>query len=89
MGMIEDLFNEATSFAESFGYPYSKEQHLLGEKSEELMLRLNKILNDEENKLFEDILELKLKVSGLELDRMFVYGFRMGARLTIDVFKED
>ncbi|GEM_PF-2572436 len=86
--MIEDLFDNATSFAEGFGNPCDREWHIMDEKSEELFLRLDNRLNDEEKLLFKNILEIRLRMSGLELDRMFVYGFRMGAWLVADIYNE-
>lgn len=88
MGLIEDLFNNATSFAEGFGYSSDREWRMLNEESEELILRLDNLLNNEEKLLFKNILEIRLRMSGLELDRMFVYGFRMGARLVADIYNE-
>ena len=88
MGLIEDLFNNATSFAEGFGYFSDREWRMLNEESEELILRLDNLLNNEEKLLFKNILEIRLRMSGLELDRMFVYGFRMGARLVADIYNE-
>ncbi|SHJ96978.1 hypothetical protein SAMN02745248_01456 [Hathewaya proteolytica DSM 3090] len=88
MGLIEDLFNNATSFTEGFGYPSDREWRMLNEESEELILRLDNLLNNEEKLLFKNILEIRLRMSGLELDRMFVYGFRMGARLIADIYNE-
>lgn len=88
MGLIEDLFNNATSFTEGFGYFSDREWRMLNEESEELILRLDNLLNNEEKLLFKNILEIRLRMSGLELDRMFVYGFRMGARLVADIYNE-
>ena len=63
MGMIGNLFNNATSFAEGFGYPHDREWRMLNEESEDLILRLDSRLNDEEKALLKDILEIGLRIS--------------------------
>lgn len=87
MGMIEDLYSNPTSFEEEFGYPYNNEQRIMGEDCEELRLRLYKLLTDEQKELLDDIFDLKVQMSSYELERMFVYGFKLGAKLIMDIQK--
>lgn len=86
--MIKDLFNEATSFAKGFKYPYDREGRMLNDNYEELLLRLNSLLKQEEKEILEDVLDLEMKIAGFELEQMFTYGFRAGARLVIDIYAE-
>lgn len=87
VGMIEDLYSNPTSFEEEFGYPYNNEQRIMGEDCEELRLRLYKLLTDEQKELLDDIFDLKVQMSSYELERMFVYGFKLGAKLIMDIQK--
>lgn len=87
MGMIEDLYSNPTSFEEEFGYPYNNEQRIMGEDCEDLRLRLCSFLTDEQKEILEDILDLKVQISAYELERMFAYGFRLGAKLIMDIHK--
>lgn len=87
MGMVEDLYNNPTSFEEGFGYPYHNEQRIMCEDCEELRLRLYKLLTDEQKELLDDIFDLKVQTSSYELERMFVYGFKLGAKLIMDIQK--
>ncbi len=88
MGEIKDLYNNAASYAEGFGYPNNPEWHRLTLELMEATEELSKELNDKQKPRLEEIKELYLQSYGLELDRMFVYGFKCGARLIMDVSTE-
>lgn len=88
MGEIKDLYNNAVSYAEGFGYPHytewSKVRTQLGQALEEL----SQDLTDEQKKKLKEIEELHIQSGSLELERMFLYGFKCGARLIMDIKSE-
>jgi len=51
--------------------------------------KLRERINEEEKKLLSEILDASAQMTGIELTNMFVDGFRLGARLVIEVFCDD
>lgn len=51
--------------------------------------KLREQINEEEKKLLSEALDANAQMTGIELTHMFVEGFRLGARLVIEVFCDD
>lgn len=89
MGMIEDLYEGEVSFAEDFGYSRDGEWDRLREESEVIRQHILKALDDKQKEELSELMELRSQMAVLEIDRMFAYGFRAGAKLVIDIYKEE
>lgn len=88
MGGIKDLYNNALSYAEGFGYPHYPEWARLRTELGQVIGELSEDLTDKQKKKLQEIEQLHIQFGSLELERMFIYGFKCGARLIVDVSAE-
>lgn len=88
MDELKDLYRNAFSYAENFGYNTSNEWSTLIEQSKDLLEDLSSVLDDTHKKKLEELHILYTKQTGLEIDRMFFYSFRCGANLIMDIKNE-
>ena len=88
VGELEELYNNATSYAEDFGYNTSDEWRTLTEEIADLLVDLSSVLDDMHKEKLEQLHSLHIKQTGMEIDRMFFYAFKSGARLIMDIKSE-
>lgn len=88
MNELQELYNNASSYAERFGYNYSSEWKDLSEKITGLTEELSSILDDKQREKLEELKSLYIKQTGLEIDRMFFFAFKCGATLVMDIQNE-
>lgn len=85
---IKDLYNHALSYSEGFGYPHYGDWTRVHTELQEVIQELTVELTDRQKQRLQEIEQLHIRASSLELERMFVYGFKCGARLIMDVSTE-
>ncbi|NYB73767.1 hypothetical protein HZF24_06385 [Sedimentibacter hydroxybenzoicus DSM 7310] len=85
MNELEELYNNAASYAEDFGFNISPEWKDLSEKIADLTKDLSSILDDKQREKLKLLADLYTRQTCLETDRMFFYAFTSGARLIMDI----
>lgn len=85
---LEELYTNASSYAENFGYNTSVEWKDLTGEIEDIIEELSADLNDPQIEKLEQLQTLYIKRIGLEIDRMFFYAFKSGANLIMDIKTE-
>ena len=86
MHILEDLWGGKINLHER-GFPskqYAKAMQKLSNCGEKLM----GVLNEEQNKLFEEYRDNQLEVSIIADCASFIDGFRLGAKIMLDVLTE-
>lgn len=88
VGELEELYHNASSYAEGFGTNTSNEWKALVKQSKNLLEDLSSVLDDTHKRKLEKLHSLHIKQTGMEIDRMFFYAFRCGANLIMDIKSE-
>lgn len=88
MNELEELYNNASSYAEDFGPNTSYEWVELKKEIEKLHTDLSTDFSDKQREKLKQLKDLYTRQVCLETDRMFYYAFRSGARLIIDIQNE-
>lgn len=88
MNELQELYNNASSYTERFGYNSSIEWKDLSEKITDLIEEISSILDDKQREKLEELKSLCIKQTGLEIDRMFFFAFKCGATLIMDIKNE-
>lgn len=88
MNGLEALYNNASSYAEDFGYNTSREWRILTQEIADLKEELSSILDNPQREKFNQLHSLYIDQMGLEIDRMFYFAFKRGANLIIDIRNE-
>lgn len=88
MDELKDLYSNAFSYAENFGYNTSKEYKALAQYIDNLIEGLSIGLEDEQIAKLKRLRELYTRQVCLETDRMFFYAYKSGARLIMDIKSE-
>lgn len=88
MDELKDLYGKAFSYAEGFGYNTSDEWKVLTGESKGLLEELSANLDEGQIEKVEYLKSIYLKQTSIEIDRMFLYAFRCGARLIMDIKSE-
>ena len=86
MHILEDLWGGKVNLHEK-GFPseqYSRAMQQLANCGEKLM----GVLNEEQNKLFEEYVNDQLEVSIIADCASFIDGFRLGAKIMLDVLTD-
>ena len=86
MHILEDLWGGNVNLHEK-GFPskqYARAMQKLANCGEKLMC----VLNDEQNKLFEEYRDNQLEVSIIADCASFIDGFKLGAKIMLDVLTE-
>ena len=86
MHILEDLWGGKVNLHEK-GFPseqYARAMQQLANCGEKLM----GILNEEQNKLFEEYVNDQLEVSFIADCAVFIDGFKLGAKIMLDVLTE-
>lgn len=82
---LEQLYNNAASYAEDFGFNISPEWKDLSEKIAGLTEEISSLLDDKQREKLKLLIDLYTRQVCLETDRMFFYAFTSGARLIMDI----
>lgn len=85
---LEDLYYGNINPNEKTFKPKS-EFSLACERITDAENRLREQINKEEKELLSEVLDANAQMTGIELTHMFIEGFRLGARLVIEVFCDD
>ena len=88
MSILKDMYNGFLNPFENFGSNDFKGYHVLSESAQESERKLLLELSEEQVKLYKRIKNDRSDMQNLELQRMFIYAFRMGAEFTLDLFPE-
>lgn len=64
---------------------FDKAMHILSENEEKLTL----LLDGKEKKLFLDLVNAQSEINGITSVEGFINGFRLGARIAIEIMNED
>ena len=86
MYVLEDLWGGKVNLHEK-GFPsaqYAKAMQRLANCGETLM----RVLNEEQNKLFEGYRDIQMEVSIIADCASFIDGFKLGAKILLDVLTE-
>ncbi len=74
---------------EDFGYSDNPDWEKLQEQVEKLEDRLFSRFSEEDKARYKEIMDVRLQADFLEIMRAYVYGFKMGSRMIIDVYSDD
>ena len=88
MSILQDFFNGELLPWEQFGTPDDPVYKSFVRKSAELEETILLSLNEKELKVYEEIKHLRTVQNNSELERMFLYAFRMGALFVLDLYRE-
>ena len=86
MGIISDLYNGRSYPFEGIVYSGCAGYKEVLTEIIELEENFSSKLNAEEKNLFQNLLELYADKIDMELEQTFVYAFRLGAILQIDIY---
>lgn len=88
MSILKDMYNGFLNPLEDFGNNDFKGYHVLSESAQAREKELLSSLSEEQLSLYKKIRNDKSDMQNFELERMFIYAFRMGAEFTLDLFPE-
>lgn len=88
MSIIEDFYNGTLIPIENFGNNDFSGYQVLSERVQEREKELLETLSKEQISLYKKIKNDRVDMLHLELERMFVYAFRMGFFFTVDLYSE-
>ena len=88
MSIIEDFYNGIMIPIENFGSSDYSGYHVLSERVQEREKELLETLSKDQISLYKKIKNDRSDMLHLELERMFVYAFRMGFFFTVDLYSE-
>lgn len=89
MNIIEQFFKGSLYPMEDFGYSDNPDWEKLQEQVEKLEDRLFSRFSEEDKARYKEIMDVRLQADFLEIMRAYVYGFKMGSRMIIDVYSDD
>ena len=88
MSILKNMYNGFLHPLEDFGNNDFKGYHVLSESAQENERKLLLELSEEQVKLYKRTKNDRSDMQNLELQRMFIYAFRMGAEFALDLFPE-
>lgn len=88
MSILQDLYNGFLNPLEDFGNNDFNGYHALSESAQAREKELLSSLSEEQHSLYKKIRNDRSDMQNFELERMFIYAFRMGAEFTLDLFPE-
>ncbi len=86
--ILSDLYNgklNTSTHKIMYGSEYQKVMDKLSKLKNQLMDQLE----DERKKLFEEFVSTQMHLSIIDSEERFTYGFRLGAKLIIEIFSQD
>lgn len=88
MGILEEFFLGEVRPWEQFGFSDDPVYRMYSKKIEQLEHALMVGRPKKEQKVCQELKHLRTVQSNMELQRMFLYAFRMGAAFALDLFGE-
>lgn len=88
MSILQDFFNGEVLPWEHFGSSDDPVFKLYSNKINNMENSLLDGMTEQEQKVFSEYKHLKMVQSNMELERMFLYAFRMGALFALDIYSE-
>ena len=88
MGILEEFFLGEVRPWEQFGFSDDPVYRMYSKKIEQLEHALMVGRPKKEQKVCQELKHLRIVQSNMELERMFLYAFRMGAEFALDLFSE-
>lgn len=88
MGILEDFYMGEVKPWEDFGFSDDPVYKMNSRKIEQLEHSLMVGRSKKEQKVCQELKHLRTVQSNMELERMFLYAFRMGAEFALDLFSE-
>ena len=88
MGILEDFYMGEVKPWEDFGFSNDPVYKMYSRKIEQLEHSLMAGRSKKEQKVCQELKHLRIVQSNMELERMFLYAFRMGAEFALDLFSE-
>ena len=88
MGVLEDWYSGLINPSENFGYPTYPEYLELKNQVELDEQKILSCLEEKEQKVFEQMTTDKIRMQSMELERMFICAFKLGAQFGKEVFQE-
>lgn len=85
--MLSEIYYHAVEESRDVKRPTPNTVALL--KSHEVVMELEKVLNPEEKILFDKLLDLWMGMEVASNEESFVLGFRIGARLMVEILEKD
>ena len=86
MSILQDFYNGELLPWEQFGNSNDEVYKMYSKNIAKLEGTLMENMTEEEQKVFSELNHLKITQNNMELERMFLYAFRMGAEFAVDVF---
>lgn len=88
MSILQDFYNGELLPWEQFGGSNDAAFKTMVRKEAELEQTILPSLNEKELKVYEEIKHLRTMQNNAELERMFLYAFRMGAFFVLDLYED-
>lgn len=88
MGILEDFYVGEVRPWEQFGFSDDPAYRMYSKKIEQLEHSLMASRSKKEQEEYQELKYLRTVQNNTELQRMFLYAFRMGAAFTLDLFGE-
>lgn len=88
MSILQDFFNGEVLPWEHFGNSDDKVYKMYSHNIANLESSLMENMTEKEQEVLAELNHLKITQTNIELERMFLYAFRMGAAFTLDLFTE-
>jgi len=86
MSILQDFYSGLLNPLENFGNNDFSGYHALSETAQAREKELVSSLSDEQHSLYKKIRNDRSDMQNFELERMFIYAFRMGAEFALDLF---
>nr|WP_297279784.1 DUF6809 family protein [uncultured Butyricicoccus sp.] len=88
MGILEDFYMGKVKPLEDFGFSDDPVYKMNSREIEQLEYSLMVGRSKKEQKVCQELKHLRTIQNNMELERMFLYAFRMGAAFACDLFQE-
>ena len=88
MNFLKDFFHGEILPWEHFGNPDDPPYKMYSNKIADLENSLAENMTEKEQKVLAELNQLKLSQNNMELERMFLYAFRMGALFVLDLYSD-
>ena len=88
MSILQDFFHGELLPWEHFGNSDDKVYKMYSNNISKLENSLMENMTEKEQKVLAELNHLKITQNNMELERMFLYAFRMGALFVLDLYSE-
>ena len=88
MSILQDFFHGELLPWEHFGCSNDPTYKIYSNKIADLENSLAENMTEKEREVLAELNQLKLSQNNMELERMFLYAFRMGALFVLDLYSD-